>query len=168
MRTFNRLVTFIGGSVRRLVMLAVVVVFFGGQMLGLWQSPSLVNIDLGNPQDLAASLGAMPPAAGSGEIWSGGARAAENAAQHFEKHGAEFPFKDEAAYVDAAQKFVKSPPAATQIVIQDDGDEVFYNAGLNYFAVTSPEGRIRTFFRPDPKIHGYKTNQAYFEAQAKK
>ena len=167
MRIFNQILRFIGGSVRRLAILGAVVLFFGGQMLGWWQSPNLVNVNLTTPPELTEIL-THPAAQEGGSVWSGGKRSAENATQHFQKHGAEFPFKTEAEYVEAAQDFVQHPPAGTQISVQDDGDQVYYNAQLNYFAVTSPEQKIRTFFRPDPKIHGYKTNQDYFQAQVAK
>ena len=163
MRIFNQILRFIGGSVRRLVVLSAILFFFGGQMMGWWETPSLVNVNLTPPPELTSVLETAPA-----KIWSGGKRSAENATQHFEKHGAEFPYKTEAEYVKAAQDFVRHPPAGTQMTVQDDGDQVYYNPGLNYFAVSSPEGRIRTFFKPDPKIHGYKTNQDYFQAQMRK
>ena len=159
MRIFNRILIFIGGSVRRLVVFAAVLLFFAGQMMGWWQSPSLVNVNLAPP---------LPANEASAEIWSGGRHAAENAAEHFAKHGREFPFSTEAAYVEAAQNFVRQPPPGTLMTVQDDGDTVYYNPELNFFAVTSPQKNIRTFFRPDPKVHGYKTNMDYFHAQERK
>lgn len=163
MRTFNRFLGFIGGSVRRLAVLAAVVIFFGGQMMGWWQSPNLVNVNLNAPAQSTVLEGIASP-----QIWSGGKRAAENAAEHFAKHGQEFPFATEAAYVKAAQSFVRQPPPGTLMTVQDDGDRVYYNPELNFFAVTSPQENIRTFFRPDPKVHGYKTNMDYFHAQERK
>lgn len=163
MRTFSRFVGFIGGSVRRLVVLAAVLIFFGGQMMGGWQSPSLVNVNLSDPPQSTALESITKP-----QIWSGGKRASENAAEHFAKHGREFPFPTETAYVEAAHDFVSRPPPGTLMTVQDDGDRVYYNPELNFFAVTSPQENIRTFFRPDPKIHGYKTNMDYFHAQERK
>ncbi len=154
--------TFLGASVRRLVILAAVVIFFGGQMMGLWDAPSLVKVNVAEPETLVEAL--APPTAGA-EVWSGGKRSAENATRHFDKHGGEFPFLTEEEYVQAAQDFTSHPPPGTRIVVQEDGDQAYYSPERNFFAVTSPDGKIRTFFRPDPKIHGYKTNDDYFAAQ---
>lgn len=51
-------------------------------------------------------------------------------------------------------------------MVQGDGDQVSYNPDANLFAVVTRDGKIRTFFRPDPAIHGYDTNLDYFNAQA--
>ena len=173
MRIFNRILSFIGGSVRRLAVLLALAVFFGGQFLGLWDSPSLVNLNVQLPPEVAASLpsvqSVVPPSASpiGGEVWTkaGDAGSDGNATRHFQKHGAEFPFGSKEAYVRAAVEFVVSPPPGTLSVVQSDGDHVFYNPDENIFAVTNRQGKIRTFFRPDPKIHGYPSNMAYFHAQ---
>lgn len=172
MRIFNRILSFIGGSVRRLAVLLALAVFFGGQFLGLWDSPSLVNLNVQLPPEIVASLpstdqATTPPASVIGsEVWSKGDVGADaNATRHFQKHGAEFPFGSKEAYVRAAVEFVLNPPAGTLSVVQSDGDRVFYNPDENFFAVTNRQGKIRTFFRPDPKIHGYPDNMAYFHAQ---
>lgn len=100
-------------------------------------------------------------------IWSAGEErnAQANASQHFRKHGAEFGFRTEAEYIAAAHAFIEDPPHDTLQTVQRDGDVVFYNPRLNYFAVMDKKGAPRTFFRLDPKKHGYKTNMDYFEAQ---
>lgn len=91
---------------------------------------------------------------------------AENAHHHFEKHGKEFDFHNEKSYIQAANDFVTHPPDGTLTVKQVDGDQVFYHPQKNWFAVVSYKGQIRTFYRLDPKIHGYKSNTEYFNAQA--
>jgi filamentous hemagglutinin len=40
-----------------------------------------------------------------------------------------------------------------------------YNPSTNEFAVVTSNGIIRTYFKPDPAIHGYKTNLDYYNAQ---
>lgn len=90
----------------------------------------------------------------------------ENAMHHFKKHGHEFGFKNEEKYIQAANDFVTKPPEGTLTVKQVDGDQVFFNPKKNWFAVVSYKGQIRTFYRLDPKIHGYKSNTEYFNAQA--
>lgn len=140
MRTFNKILTFIGGSVRRLVVLLALAVFFGGQLLGLWDSPSLVNLNVAMPPAVTAGIESAiaPPAAMpvGAEVWTpaGEEGGQVNAERHFKKHGNEFPFGSQDAYVRAAISFVTTPPPGTLSVVQSDGDHVFYNPGENYFS----------------------------------
>lgn len=90
----------------------------------------------------------------------------ENAEHHFDKHGDEFGFKTKEVYLQAANDFVSSPPDGTLTVKQVDGDQVYFHPDKNWFAVVSYKGQIRTFYRLDPQIHGYKSNAEYFNAQA--
>lgn len=168
MRTFNRILSFIGGSVRRLVVLAALALLFGGQFLGWWNTPSLVNINVPLPSEVTQKVNEVllpPPTAKMQDIWTSGD---ENATSHFIKHGKEFPFPTKDAYVMAAMDFVMNPPPGTQSVVQSDGDHVYYNEQKNYFAVTNRAGKLRTFFRLDPRIHGYPTNMDYFRAQERR
>lgn len=103
-------------------------------------------------------------------IWTRGptGNAAENATHHFKKHGAEFGFKTEQEYVAAAVKFTTEPlPAGVLKNIQKDDDIAFYNPQTAEYAVKSKKGFIRTYFKLNPKIHGYATNTEYFNAHAK-
>ncbi|MDY0028560.1 MAG: hypothetical protein RBR86_01315 [Pseudobdellovibrionaceae bacterium] len=90
----------------------------------------------------------------------------ENARVHFQKHGKEFAFHNEEVYVQAANDFVTRPPEGTLTIKQIDGDRVFYDPQRNWFAVVSYKGQIRTFYRLDPKVHGFESNVDYFNAQA--
>lgn len=102
------------------------------------------------------------------KIWTRGRQmsSAQNAAQHFKKHGHEFGFKTEAEYVAAAVAFTTNPPADVLQNIQKDGDTAFYNPKTAEYAVKSKRGLIRTYFKLDPKIHGFQSNTDYFNAQA--
>jgi|GEM_PF-2596136 len=103
-------------------------------------------------------------------IWTRGpmGNAVENATKHFQKHGHEFGFKTEQEYVAAAVKFTTEPlPTAVLKNIQRDGDVAFYNPKTAEYGVRSKNGYIRTYFKLNPRIHGYKTNTDYFNAQAK-
>jgi len=42
---------------------------------------------------------------------------------------------------------------------------VRYNPATEEFGVAQGNGTIRTYFKPDPSIHGYATNLDYFNAQ---
>lgn len=92
----------------------------------------------------------------------------ENAEHHFEKHGDEFGFTTEFEYVAAANDFIGAPPPGTLSTRQTDGDTVYFNPTTDWFAVVSYKGQIRTFYKLNPKIHGYRTNTEYFNAQAQR
>lgn len=102
------------------------------------------------------------------KIWTRGRQmsAAANATQHFKKHGKEFGFKTEAEYVSAAISFTNQTPPAVMQNKQRDGDTAFYNPKSAEYAVKSKRGLIRTYFKLDPKIHGFQSNTDYFNAQA--
>ncbi len=173
MRTFNAAMMFIGGSVRRLAVFAAIVFFLAGQYFGWWDVPSLINVNVQTPpavtqkiEDLKAAIPMQAPAEHlTTWVETSEADAAENEARHFKKHGAEFPFASAQEYTAVAQSFVTKPPKGTLSVVQRDSDHVFYNPDLNFFAVTNKEGQLRTFYRPDPEIHGQKSNMDYFRQQ---
>jgi len=103
-------------------------------------------------------------------IWSRGpsGNAAVNATKHFKKHGRDFGFKTEQEYVAAAVKFTNEPLSPDVLTnIQKDNDIAFYNPRTAEYAVKSRSGYIRTYFRLNPRIHGYASNTDYFNAQAK-
>ncbi len=173
MRTFNSIMTFIGGSVRRLAVFSAVVFFFAGQYLGYWEMPSLVNVNVQAPPavsekiaEIAAAI-PVPAVQGQTDLWieTREYSAAENEARHFKKHGDEFPFSTAQEYTAVAQSFVSKPPKGTLSVVQKDNDRVFYNPELNFFAVTNKKGQLRTFYRLDPEIHGHDSNMEYFRKQ---
>lgn len=103
------------------------------------------------------------------KIWSRGptGNAVENASRHFKKHGHEFGFKTEAEYVAAAVQFTTEPlPDGVLKNTQKDGDTAYYNPKTAEYAVKSKKGFIRTYFKLNPKIHGFQSNTDYFNAQA--
>jgi hypothetical protein len=52
-----------------------------------------------------------------------------------------------------------------QTKVRGDGDIVRYNRVTEDFGIMTPGGSIRTYYKPDPRAHGYATNQDYFDAQ---
>ena len=46
-----------------------------------------------------------------------------------------------------------------------NGDIVRYDPRTNTFGAMDASGAPRTFFKPDPSVHGYQTNLDYFNAQ---
>lgn len=65
----------------------------------------------------------------------------ENAFEHWQKHGAEFPeFQNANQYVEGAHRFFSSPPAGTLTKTRPNGDTLFYNPGNNTFGVQAADG----------------------------
>jgi len=96
-----------------------------------------------------------PTAAGTAEsgdiVWSHGHEGnRNNAEEHWQKHGREFPeFHSAQEYEDGALRFVTNPPPGTLTKSRENGDTLFYDPATNTFAVKDRRGEPRTFFRPD-------------------
>ena len=94
----------------------------------------------------APPVGANPPSWTPGKIQD----ISLNAAEHWTKHGREFPgIKSANEYVEAANKFVLNPPPSVQTFNRSNGDKLFYDPVSNTFAVQASTGMPRTMFRPD-------------------
>lgn len=78
--------------------------------------------------------------------------------QHFQKHGGEFgsEFGYETAqdYEAGANRVIESSEALHKLEAED-GDDVYYLEATNEFVVVSPQGVIRTYFRPNDGIKYY-------------
>ena len=57
-----------------------------------------------------------------------------------------------------AQALVDTPGPKVQTKQNSDGDTLYYDADTNSFAVVSPDGFIRTFFKPS-------AGQSYYDRQ---
>jgi len=100
--------------------------------------------------------------------WSKGSSqdALKNAERHFQKHGADFPdVKSTEEYIQKAHNFVTNPPPKILTKISRDGDKIFYDPISETFAVQDKNGAMKTIYKANPKIHGYKNNLEYFNAQ---
>ena len=84
-------------------------------------------------------------------------RTKEQLEDHFERHGVEMGFADEAAYVAGANRVIASPDALHKLEAED-GDDVYYLEDTNEFVVVSQQGYIRTYFEPNDGL-------AYYERQ---
>jgi hypothetical protein len=90
----------------------------------------------------------------------------QNAYQHFADHGPDFPdIQNSLEYVVKAQNFLRTPPGGTLTRVRTNGDVVRWHRGSNTFGVMDSSGAPRTFFRPDPSVHGYDSNWDYFYSQ---
>ena len=71
--------------------------------------------------------------------------------EHFQKHGHEFGYKTKEEYLQGANDVIKNPSALHKIEAEN-GDDCYYLQSTNEFVVVSPEGVIRTYFRPDDGV----------------
>ncbi|MGB8345878.1 MAG: polymorphic toxin-type HINT domain-containing protein [Ktedonobacteraceae bacterium] len=92
----------------------------------------------------------------------------ERLTDHFERHGGDFgsPFTTESDYEQGAKDFMHGPMASdTYQGVRSNGDIVRFNEGTNAFGVARSNGVIKTYYIPDPAIHGYATNWEYVLSQ---
>lgn len=89
-----------------------------------------------------------------------------NLSYHFNKHWIEFWVKNSDEYFNLAKSFLTWKKWTLVIEkTRANWDLVRFNPNNNYFWVITKEWLIRTFFKPNPKIHWYKNNLEYFYAQ---
>ncbi|MDE7268496.1 MAG: zinc-ribbon domain containing protein [Lachnospiraceae bacterium] len=65
--------------------------------------------------------------------------------EHFQKHGAEFPYATEEEYLLGANNVIQNPNALHKLEAED-GDDVYYVESTREFVVVSRDGYIRTYF----------------------
>ena len=76
-----------------------------------------------------------------------------NLERHYYKHRGEFPEYDTMQkYGNGAVEFFSNPPKGTKFKCRPNGDRLFYYEKNNYFGVTTKEGFVKTFFRPNRGI----------------
>lgn len=78
-------------------------------------------------------------------------------AEHFEKHGEEFPYKTKEEYLEGANIMMSNPNKLHKIE-KEDGDDVYYLESTNEFIIVSKDGYLRTYFKPS-------RGKAYFDKQ---
>ncbi len=131
---------------------------------------SLLSIGGSTPQDPCANYPDLPicqtPQQQAQQC--GGASFANNRTlvSHFNAHGADFGASTPLQYEQQASSFLTGNPS-TDVVqsIRANGDIVRFNPVTDEFGVVSDTGTIRTYFKPDPSVHGFPTNLDYFHAQ---
>jgi len=105
----------------------------------------------------------------AGEVPEGaGANFADDAKlqDHFQDHGADFGARTATQYEQQASAFLKGSKSASVLEkIRPNGDVVRYDPATQEFGVISKDGVIRTYFKPDPAVHGRATNLDYFNAE---
>ncbi len=87
-------------------------------------------------------------------------------ADHFKRHGTDFGSRSAQHYADQASDFLRS--SQTQRLptkIAPDGTIRVYDPATNTFGSYTSGGATRTFYKPDPTMHPFKTNLDYWNAQ---
>lgn len=88
----------------------------------------------------------------------------KNAQQHWTKHQADFPqFKNEVEYANYANNFVNSPSKGVMIRNLSGGRTAVYDPSTNTLGFKQ-SGTPTSLYKPDPAVHGHKTNLEYFNS----
>jgi filamentous hemagglutinin len=85
---------------------------------------------------------------------------------HFNRHGADFGVLSASEYEREADGFLNGS-LRTGVLQKNrvNGDIVRYDPSTEAFGVVKTDGTIRTYYKPDPAVHGHPTNLDYFNAQ---
>lgn len=67
--------------------------------------------------------------------------------EHFEKHGAEFSYKNKEEYLEGANIMLQNPDCLHKKE-KEDNDDVYFLEATGEFAVVSTDGYLRTYFKP--------------------
>ena len=67
--------------------------------------------------------------------------------EHFEKHGAEFPYDSKEDYLIGANIMLENDNKLHKLE-KEDGDDVYYLEATNEFIIVSKDGYLRTYFKP--------------------
>lgn len=91
-----------------------------------------------------------------------GFRSPRDLDEHFAKHASEFGAITKSDYLRRAQR-LRDRPAGGDVLelVRDDGVITRFDRATGEFLAASPDGTIRTFFRPNAGV-------AYFERQAQR
>lgn len=85
---------------------------------------------------------------------------------HYDRHGADFDSMSEDDYARQASEFLQTGQEdGLPTKIDDQGRIRMYDPENNVLGAYNPDGTAITLFSPDPDIHGYNSNQEYWEAQ---
>ena len=101
-----------------------------------------------------------------GGTWVHNTCAFANAAtkeSHFADHGSDFGADSADFYEKQASHFLEGDRDPSALFrFRPNGDKVMYNEATDEFGVMSRNNIARTYFKPNPSIHGYPTNLDYF------
>jgi hypothetical protein len=87
-------------------------------------------------------------------------------AGHFADHGADFGNSTAEGYANQASDFLQESQANNYPTkIDSNGTIRTYDPSTNTFGAYNSDGTTRTFFSPDPAVHGYPSNWDYWGSQ---
>ncbi len=104
-------------------------------------------------------------------IWSLGryGDSIKNAFEHWNNHKSDFSqFRNAKEYVEGTYNFFKNYSADVLSGFRKNGDKLIYDVKNNILGIMDKNEVPKTMFKPDPSIHGYKTNLEYYYEQLKK
>jgi hypothetical protein len=85
---------------------------------------------------------------------------------HFKRHGSAFSARTADDYAEMASNFFRrSQTERLPTKIDSSGTIRIYDPRTNSFGSYNPSGRTKTFYKPDPAVHGHPTNLDYWNAQ---
>ena len=86
--------------------------------------------------------------------------------RHFNDHGTDFGSRSAKEYAKAARDFLQNKGQKGILgKIDDKGTIRLYDPKTNTFGAFDASGKTKTFFKPNPNVHGYDTNFDYWNAQ---
>jgi pyocin large subunit-like protein len=91
-------------------------------------------------------------------------------ADHFKKHGMDFGATSQVEYEQMAVAFLNRRKGAHIFVgtRRSNGDIIRFDRISQAFAVMGHNGIVKTFYKPDPEWHGFRSNWAYFRNERRK
>jgi pyocin large subunit-like protein len=88
----------------------------------------------------------------------------ETLERHFNDHGADFDASDPLDYALKARNFYDNF-GKVPTKVDDQGVIRMYDPSTNTFAAYNADGTTRTFYKPDPAVHGFPSNWDYWLSQ---
>ena len=84
---------------------------------------------------------------------------------HFANHAARLGIADWQEYLTRADAFLGGPKSKTAHEFRRpwNNDLVRFDPETDEYGVLDKDGYIKTYYKPDPKEHGFQTNWEYFE-----
>lgn len=84
---------------------------------------------------------------------------------HLDRHGGDFGVNTSRGYAKRANDFLlNSEQQGLPTKIDGEGVKRIYDSKTNTLGSYNPNGTTRTFFKPNPSIHGYSSNNEYWES----
>jgi hypothetical protein len=89
---------------------------------------------------------------------------------HFDSHRSDFDAASEEEYEDLADEFLggRRRDSTLECKRTRNGDVIRYDTATREFGIVSHDGIIKTYFKPNPAIHGEPTNLEYFHKECRK